>query len=104
MKTTPKTPRSSALEAFANPAYLVENIEGESEAADAPYWRRYEALVAAFLEEEKDPDSTSDATHLKETQGGFVLEKVARQAGFVMGFEYCRQLLSGPTTRKGGAR
>jgi hypothetical protein len=40
-----------------------------------------------------DPDEAEDASMLRETSGGRVLETVSRHVGFRLGVEYCRQLI-----------
>lgn len=81
--------------ASVNPASLFDQIEHESTGlppADS-YRAQIEMLMAAALEKEGNPDHVADASHIRATTAGLVLEIAARRAGFVVRFEHCRELM-----------
>lgn len=88
---------------FANPQGIINHIEGESTGTppDDPYRARVEDIMGLLLR--GDVDTIADAEHIRQTSAGLALETAARQTGFIIGFEYCRDLiLSGAA--KGGAK
>ena len=112
---TPKAPKTSgkpSLEWFAksaDPAQIFDAIERESDGVpgEDAYRTRIEALMEASWQPTcGDVDIIHDAQHLRETSGGLTLTEASRRTGFVLGFEYCRQLLFGEldlAALKGGA-
>lgn len=82
------------LQQFANPQAIIEHIELTSTgtAPEDPYRARIEALMGELLSG-ADPDAAGDAEHIRQTTAGLVLETAARQSGFILGFEYCRDLI-----------
>lgn len=88
-----------------DPDAIFESIEDASTGLPPEdlYRARIEDLMLAALDKFGNPDSIADAWHIRETTAGLVLETAARRAGFVLGFEYCRDLLLSECT-KGGQR
>lgn len=101
-KPAPSSSQSTFTE--HNPAEIFERIEHESTGLPAadPYRARIEALMEAALDNQGDRDNAADAVHIRETTVGLVLETAARRTGFVLGFEYFRDLIL--SAGKGGGR
>jgi hypothetical protein len=99
----------AAHKAFANPEGIIDHIEEESSGVPPHdlYRVRIEELMAAELDETRnntfDQDILDDSKHIRETAAGRALEMAARHTGFVLGFEYCRDLLLSGAA-KGGAK
>lgn len=109
MKKTP-TSQPSAAKAFAHPEAIIDRIEQESPGVPPEdlYRARIETLMATELDKRTyngsfDVDVVDDVKHIRETQAGGALEEAARHTGFVLGFEYCRDLIVSGAA-KGGAR
>ena len=81
-----------------DPLDIIDTLEAESSAVDAPYRTRVEALMPEILRSTSDDDHAADALLLRQTGAGMALETAARMTGFVMGFEHCLRVLG-----KGGA-
>lgn len=106
-KQTPakRQPASPSLAAFlaedADPAAIFEQLEHEHDGLDESYRRTFDELVEGFLKREG-----AEAIHfhklLVHVDAFAGVNDAIRRAGFVMGFEYCRRLLTG--TRAGGTR
>lgn len=98
--------QSDVSKKFANPEAIIEQIENASAGnpPDDPYRTRIEDIMGLLLRKLGDVDEAEDAEHLRETSGGMVLEEAARHTGFILGFEYCRDLMlsSGAATTGGG--
>jgi hypothetical protein len=78
----------------AHPDKLIERLdEHYGQNASDPYWARIEALMLAELAHQNDSDHAADATLLRQTTSGLLLETAARHVGFIEGVEYCKQLL-----------
>ena len=102
------------LKTFANPQAIIEHIENSStgESPTDPYRARIEELMGLFLHQHGDVDEVEDAEHMRAMSAGLVLETAARQTGFIIGFEYCRDLIVGggsesrakPSAAKRGAK
>jgi hypothetical protein len=90
------------FEEFAHPLAIVDGVERDSGGADDPYWKWVDDLIRDVLTTDGS-DERHDGEHLRHTQSGRTLERAARQAGFVIGFEYCRRLIE-ETHIKGGRR
>lgn len=90
---------------FANAQAIIDHIEAESiNTADTdPYRARIEALMGDLLPHLGSVDDVADAEHIRATTAGLVLETAARKTGFILGFEYCRDLILAGAA-KGGAR
>lgn len=86
------------LSTQTKPQTLYDQLERTYIRPNDPYRTRIEELMALFLGQ-NGVDLQADAEHIRETSGGFGLEEAARQTGFVLGFEYCRDLIL-----KGGAK
>jgi hypothetical protein len=78
----------------ANPYALAEMLDSDSELVE-----RAEQIQAQLVEE-LPPNVRALRAALSQVDDWCLAEAVARQAGFVLGFEFCRRLL----TAKGGAR
>jgi hypothetical protein len=79
---------------LAHPDAIISRIEAHAgNNSHDPYWERIEALMRVALNDGGDPDQIDDATLLRQTTGGVLLETAARQTGFVLGVEYCRRLI-----------
>jgi hypothetical protein len=105
MKRTkkPVDPASAApANQFANPQAIIEHIEAKSTGLppDDPYRTRVEEIMGLLLPQQGDPDTVADAEHIRETSAGLAIETAARLTGFIIGFEYCRDLI----LARGGAR
>lgn len=97
------TPRTFSR--FTDPAEIFEHIENESiGTSDTDLYRsRIERLMTEAIEAIPNPDAQQDMAAIRGLFHGHVFEDVARKTGFVLGFEYCRELLTSDA-RKGGAR
>jgi hypothetical protein len=93
---------------FASPQTIFESIEDASTGLpDAdPYRTRIEDIMGLLLDPQgrQGVDASSDAGHIRHTAGGHALEEAARETGFILGFEYCRDLLLAKIMQKAGAR
>ena len=88
----------------SDPAAVIKWLEEAASAENDPHWTRFEALFAAQLKAgPHTPDDRADAKLLRQTQGGSAVESAARQAGWIMGFEFLARLLAAQSTTKGGA-
>lgn len=96
-------PASRMFGRFTEPAEIFEHIETESTSDTDPYRSRIEYLMTTAIKAMPDPDTRQDLEAMRQLLHGHVFEEVARQTGFVLGFEYCRELLTGET-QKGRAR
>jgi hypothetical protein len=93
------------IKKFANPQAIIKHIEEKSTGTppDDLYRARVDDIRGLLLPVQADVDTIADAEHIRQTSAGLALETAARQTGFIIGFEYCRDLiLSGAA--KGGAR
>src|SRR6266508_506582 len=88
---------------LTDPADIFQRIEVDSTGPydTDPYRRRVQQLMSAAIEALPDPDERQDVAAMRELFHGHVFEELARQTGFVLGFEYCRALLGGPATKGG---
>lgn len=103
-KTAPKS-SSQPLTPFANPQAIIEHIEHESTGTPPtdPYRTRIENIMGLLLAgHDFDPDAIGDAEHMRHMSGGLVLETAARHTGFILGFEYCRDLMLSGAAKDGG--
>jgi hypothetical protein len=102
------TPKKSAslhrkeVDAFlkenADPGDLILTLESRSEDGDRHLFDLYEKTMADFLNDAmiNDDELADDAKVLHRVKAvSIILEPCARRAGFVMGFEYARRLLTG---------
>jgi hypothetical protein len=89
------------IDPTVDPFVVVEQLDTEHEgvAPEDAYRQRIEVLMRAAMKRFGGPDDESEAKILRNTRGGMTLEVAARHTGFVMGFEYARDLL-----QKGGRR
>jgi hypothetical protein len=95
-KSTPASSHVRALNSqFANPQAIIEQIEAKSTgvAPDDSYRARIEEVMDLLLPKQGDIDLLDDAEHIRETRAGIALETAARHTGFILGFEYCRDLI-----------
>ena len=97
--------------AAENPDYgiqkLFEAIENKhtGSAPEDPYRARIEDVMGLLLQKFGDSDDVNEAEHLRSFRGGMTLEQAARHTGFILGFEYFRDLLLSDAAKKtGGAR
>lgn len=88
----------------SDPAAVIKWLEDAASAPNDPHWTRFDTLFAAQLKHAPfDADNRADAALLRRTQAGAALEGAARQAGWIMGFQFLAQLLAAQSTTKGGA-
>jgi hypothetical protein len=99
--TMPKDPatseQSATLRAFleqdANPEAIVDDYVKKGD-VDSPFWSAYVELRTRFLAREGEA-ATGLAQILDRVDNTAGFETAVRNAGFVLGFEYCRRLLTG---------
>jgi len=105
----PSAPRRTFLEGI-DAAELFEMLErrfDDAGGADGSAYRRlYKESLATFLDQD-GPDAVNFAKLLDAIDGApCLVEDAMRKAGFVLGFECCRQLLLGelaiPTVKNTG--
>ncbi len=113
-KPAPKSARSHvAPRAFLSdldPAHLVQilddHFEDNGDAKGSPYRRLYRQARQKFFENEGRETVDLAALLFGNIDGACLIEDALRSAGFVVGFETCRQLLLGELdlkALKGGA-
>lgn len=102
------TPTRRAVLAGMDPVALVGLLDNEftdSGIDSEPYRRLYKQSLAALLERE-GPEAVRFAKLIESIEPACGVELAMRRAGFVVGFEACRQLLLGEldlAALKGGA-
>lgn len=85
----------------SDPAAVIDWLEESSPNVGDPHWKQFEELITGLLKKYGDIDASGDAELIRQTTGGMALETVARQAGWIMGFQYFAQMLA---TAQGGAK
>lgn len=104
-QTTPATPKRTTFLAGFDPTDLLCLFEDTQDDLNTPYRALYQQLRTEFLQQH-GPATVSIAALLDRIDDCLV-EDSFRQAGFVLGFQVCRQLMLGEIDierLKGGAR
>lgn len=91
---TKTTAPPSFSQVYANPEAIIERIELQAELIDDPYRLRAYELTKKFITQPGgETDCQDEAILFRQTRGGMVLEEAARRCGFILGFEYLRDLI-----------
>lgn len=90
-------PMRKYLELHATPLMLAGDFDNDNE-----YLGLYNDLFEKLFKEEADAGIYAMWKAIGNVDGACAVEAAARMAGFIVGFEYCRRLLTTPA--QGGAR
>jgi hypothetical protein len=96
----PTNPQKSHVQTAAR---IIDDIELNNDANKAPFRVRTEELMGQAWQADSalGIDATAEAKCVRQIRGGVALELAARRTGFILGFEYCRNLF---VSKDGGAQ
>jgi hypothetical protein len=98
-KTIPFPPAlEDWLTTHTDPASIAEALSDNDAFVDH-FQALYEARLADLTLEQNAASVAVLRTILDKLEGGFAITDAARDVGFVLGFEYCRRLLTGKDSR-----